>query len=107
MTLKKTMGVYYRLEESIGIIEFDLPDSKVNLLTADVMKRLDIILAEIKKNDRTKAVLVVSKKKDVFIAGADIKEIEGITKPEDGEEKARAGQKILDRLEDLPMPTIA
>lgn len=101
------MGVYYRLEENIGIIEFDLPDSKVNLLSSDVMQRLDVFLTEIRKSDRTRAVLLLSKKKDVFIAGADIKEIEGITKSDEGEEKARAGQKVLDKLEDLPIPTIA
>jgi 3-hydroxyacyl-CoA dehydrogenase/enoyl-CoA hydratase/3-hydroxybutyryl-CoA epimerase len=101
------MGVYYRVEGDLGFLEFDLPDSRVNLLTGDVMKRLDAILDEIKKNGRVKAILVMSKKKDVFIAGADIKEIDGITKAPEGEEKARSGQKILDKLEDLPFPTVA
>jgi len=52
-------------------------------------------------------VALRSNKKDVFIAGADIKEIEGITVSKDGEEKSLAGQRILNKLEDLPLATVA
>ncbi|MDP2654638.1 MAG: 3-hydroxyacyl-CoA dehydrogenase NAD-binding domain-containing protein [Candidatus Omnitrophota bacterium] len=101
------MSVFYRKDGHFGFITFDLADSKVNLLTADVMKRLDTLLDEIAKDAALKAVIIESKKKDVFIAGADIKEIEGITEPHEGELKARSGQKILDKLEDLRVPTVA
>ena len=52
-------------------------------------------------------MVLLSKKKDIFIAGADIKEIEGIAQAEEGRQKARAGQDILNKLEDLKVPTIA
>jgi 3-hydroxyacyl-CoA dehydrogenase/enoyl-CoA hydratase/3-hydroxybutyryl-CoA epimerase len=101
------MSIVFQIQDNIGSIEFDLPDSKVNLLTADVIRRLDAILDELKNKETLDAVLIRSKKKDIFIAGADIKEIENITGPKDGEGKSRAGQDVLNKLEDLKVPTVA
>ena len=101
------MSITYREENNTGFIEFDLKDSKVNLLTAAALQELDKILDLLAGKSALKAVVVQSKKKDIFIAGADIKEIEGITQPEEGRQKAKAGQDILNKLEDLAVPTVA
>lgn len=101
------MSVTYHVTNNIATIEFDMPDSKVNLLTSDCLLRLGNICDEIKRQPGVKAVVLVSKKKDVFIAGADIKEIDAILLKEVGVEKSKAGQEILNKIEDLPMPTIA
>lgn len=101
------MSVNYREEKNIGYIEFDLEGSKVNLLTSAVLKELDSILETVRTKTGLDAVVLISKKKDVFIAGADIKEIEQITDPRDGEAKSKAGQDILNKLEDLKIPAIA
>jgi 3-hydroxyacyl-CoA dehydrogenase/enoyl-CoA hydratase/3-hydroxybutyryl-CoA epimerase len=101
------MSVTYREENNIGCIELDLEGSKVNLLTAAVFKELDSVLETVKTKTSLDAVVLISKKKDVFIAGADIKEIEQITDPRDGERKSKAGQDILNKLEDLKIPAIA
>ena len=66
----------------------------------------DKILDDIKNKD-LKALIIQSAKKDIFIAGADIKEIENITEVQDGKAKAQAGQRVMDKLEDLPFPTVA
>ncbi len=101
------MAISYNIKDNIGVIEFNQPDSKVNILTAEVIRKLDAILGKIKADDSLKALLITSGKKDVFIAGADIKEIEGITESKDGEMKSRAGQDIFNTLEDLSIPTVA
>src|SRR6185503_4022891 len=101
------MGVFLKKINSIAQVTFDLPDSKVNLLTAEVLKKLDGILDEIKSDPSLKAVIMQSDKPNVFIAGADIKEIEAITDPEVGAGKAKAGQDIFNKLEDLSVPTVA
>jgi len=99
--------VNYRVQENIGIIEFDRVDSKVNLVDSETMREFDTILGTIPKDPSLKAVWVMSQKSDIFIAGADIKEIEGITQSQEGEQKSRMGQEILNRLEDLKIPIIA
>ncbi len=115
------MSITYREENNTGFIEFDQTDSKVNLLTAAALQELDKILDSLAPagqrfpagkslpagKSSLKAVVLISKKKGIFIAGADIKEIEGITRPEEGRQKAKAGQDILNKLEDLAVPTIA
>jgi 3-hydroxyacyl-CoA dehydrogenase / enoyl-CoA hydratase / 3-hydroxybutyryl-CoA epimerase len=101
------MAVFYKEENHIGFITFDNPDAKVNILTGDVIRRFDAILDEVKSKNSVKAVVIQSAKKDVFIAGADIKEIEGITEVEVGKQKAQAGQNVFNKLEDMPMPVIA
>jgi 3-hydroxyacyl-CoA dehydrogenase/enoyl-CoA hydratase/3-hydroxybutyryl-CoA epimerase len=52
-------------------------------------------------------VVVHSAKKGGFIAGADIKEFLKIRTPAEGYELIRAGQAVLQQLEDLPCPSVA
>jgi 3-hydroxyacyl-CoA dehydrogenase/enoyl-CoA hydratase/3-hydroxybutyryl-CoA epimerase len=101
------MAVFYKEESNIGFITFDNPDAKVNVLNGDVIRRLDVILDEIVRKNTVKAIVLQSNKKDVFIAGADIKEIENITEVEDGKAKAQAGQNLFNKIEDLPVPVVA
>lgn len=101
------MPITFQEKDNIGIISFDDENSKVNLLSADNIKRLDQVLDEVAKKISLKALIFMSRKKDVFIAGADIKEIEKIVEPKDGEQKAKAGQDIFNKIEDLKIPTIA
>ncbi len=101
------VSINFKIENAIATIEFDQPGSKVNLLTSEVMRGLDLILEEIHHKSDLKAVLITSAKKDIFIAGADIKEIEGIREVKDAKAKSSAGQNILNKLEDLRIPSIA
>jgi len=103
---KVNMSVFYKEEANIGTITFDQPDSKVNVLNSATLMTFDKILDELKGKD-LKALIIQSAKKDIFIAGADIKEIENITELVDGKAKAQAGQRVMDKLEDLPYPTVA
>ena len=59
------------------------------------MKELAGIIAQLASMSDLKGLLVVSKKPDIFIAGADIKEIETITSSPEARLKAEEGQKIL------------
>ncbi len=101
------MSVEYKEESAIGFITFNDPASKVNVLNAQVIMRLNTIFDEIKSKNSVKAVVVRSAKKDVFVAGADIKEIEAITDTADAKVKAKAGQDLFNKLEDLTVPTVA
>ncbi|VAX37333.1 Enoyl-CoA hydratase / Delta(3)-cis-delta(2)-trans-enoyl-CoA isomerase / 3-hydroxyacyl-CoA dehydrogenase / 3-hydroxybutyryl-CoA epimerase [hydrothermal vent metagenome] len=101
------MAITLKIEGTVGFIEFDQEESKVNLLTAEVIMQLNRVLDELKTHKNLSVLIIISKKKDVFIAGADIKEIEKITESADGERKAKAGQDVLNKLEDLCVPTIA
>lgn len=100
-------NIKFKFHENIVVIEFDMPDSKVNVLSTPVMEELKNILAQLNERTDVKGVLITSAKPGIFIAGADIKEIEGIQEPRFGTEKSKAGQAILNDLEALSIPSVA
>src|SRR5580692_1495351 len=84
----------------------DTPGTSTNVLSAAVLRdlaaQLDYLAAQ-----RPAGVVIRSAKQNGFIAGADIKEFLQIHSPEQGFELVRAGQSVLQRLEDLPFPSVA
>jgi 3-hydroxyacyl-CoA dehydrogenase/enoyl-CoA hydratase/3-hydroxybutyryl-CoA epimerase len=90
----------------IAVVEFDLVGEKVNKFSTPVMMRLKDVVEELRKSS-FKAVIFKSMKPKIFIAGADIEEIKGMTTKEQFNDAVKAGQEIMNMVEDLPMPTIA
>jgi len=101
------VAILYKEEDGIAFITFDQPDSKVNILSSGVLLELDKILDQLNNQSALKAIVIQSAKKDIFIAGADIKEIETISEISDGKSKSQMGQRIFNKIEDLPVATIA
>ncbi len=101
------IAVFYKIKDDIATIEFNHPNAKVNILTGDVLRQFNGFVTQSENNPQVKVLIIRSAKKDVFIAGADIKEIEGITTLEEGERKSQFGQNIFNHLEDLQIPTVA
>jgi 3-hydroxyacyl-CoA dehydrogenase/enoyl-CoA hydratase/3-hydroxybutyryl-CoA epimerase len=84
----------------------DTPGTSTNVLSAAVLRDLATQLDDIAAK-RPAGVVIRSAKPGGFIAGADIKEFLKIQSPEQGFELVRAGQAVLQRLEDLPCPSVA
>lgn len=97
----------FKIVDEFVVIEFDQPDSKANVLSAASLQELQQIFLQLASKQVLKGVCILSCKPDIFIAGADIKEIEKITSASEGQAKAQAGQKILNDLEKLAVPTVA
>lgn len=90
----------------IAVIEFDLPNEKVNKLSTSVMGELKGHLEKL-RNTNYRAVVFKSNKAKIFIAGADIEEIQKLKTADEVEAAVKGGQDIFNMIEDLPMPTIA
>ncbi len=95
------------IDGDIGTLEFDTPDSSVNILSSVALTELEQHLDEIAGRSDIKILLITSGKKSIFIAGADIKEIESITDPQEASEKCTRGKQVFDKLEELPQMTVA
>lgn len=91
----------------VARLVFDLPGEKVNKFSYVVMMELSKLLDGLSQNKDIKAMAVLSGKKDVFIAGADIDELQKIQTEDEAYEKSRLGQEIFRKLSSLPFPTIA
>ncbi|MCM8775166.1 MAG: 3-hydroxyacyl-CoA dehydrogenase NAD-binding domain-containing protein [Candidatus Omnitrophica bacterium] len=94
-------------EGGIAILEFDQPDADVNVLNSQNLLELKHLLAEIGSRHDLKAIVITSAKDRIFIAGADIREIEKISSTTDALEKAEQGKVVLKMIEDLEIPTLA
>ena len=85
----------------------DRADAKVNAFNAAVMQELTAVLQELSTRSDIRFLFIKSGKQDVFIAGADIKDIQAIGDAPDAEKKSGEGQEVFNKLEDLPFPTMA
>jgi 3-hydroxyacyl-CoA dehydrogenase/enoyl-CoA hydratase/3-hydroxybutyryl-CoA epimerase len=100
---------HWRIEtdaDRIAWLVFDLHGSSTNTLGQAPMRELNDCLAEIEAA-RPRAVVLRSAKDGGFVAGADITEFSGLTDLEQAYRLVRTGQQVFDRLEALPIPTVA
>ena len=70
-------------KNGVANLVFDLPNEKVNKLSAPVLEELEKALNVIDGNKAIRILLITSHKQNIFIAGADINEIKAITDPKD------------------------
>ncbi|MEM7645759.1 MAG: 3-hydroxyacyl-CoA dehydrogenase NAD-binding domain-containing protein [Pseudomonadota bacterium] len=90
----------------VALIEWDHVGEKVNKMSTPIMARLEEIIKELNSSSY-KAAVIISRKKKIFIAGADINEIKGLKTEDDFAQAVQGGQDILNRIEDLKIPVIA
>ena len=100
-------GEPVRVETSEGIrtLTVDRPE-KLNALNSAVLEMLDARLAEAQNETDLRCLIITGAGDKAFIAGADIGELARLT-PLAGREHSRRGQALLDRIENLPFPSIA
>jgi len=93
-------------ENGIGILTFDKPDTEINVLSGQHLGEFRDQVTAIAARRDLKGLLITSAKPRIFIAGADINEINGIVTEKDAFEKAEQGKQIFQVLEDLNIPTV-
>jgi len=92
--------------DSIAWLTLDCPGESTNTLGRAVITELDDRLHEIGKA-RPRAVVLKSNKAPGFVAGADVREFSALDDEQQAYELVRAAQRVFDRLEGLPCPTVA
>jgi 3-hydroxyacyl-CoA dehydrogenase/enoyl-CoA hydratase/3-hydroxybutyryl-CoA epimerase len=94
-------------KNGVANLNFDLPNEKINKLSAPVLAQLEKALNVIDGNKGIRVLVITSAKKDIFIAGADINEIKAIRDEKEAFEKVSRGQNILTKIAELKIPTLA
>ena len=93
-------------EDGIAWLLFDKKGSSANTLSAPVLTELNAVLDKLER-ERPRGLVIRSAKAGGFIAGADITQFEGVADPSQIETSLTGGHEVLDRLDRLPVPTIA
>ncbi|HEX8898967.1 MAG TPA: 3-hydroxyacyl-CoA dehydrogenase NAD-binding domain-containing protein, partial [Chthoniobacterales bacterium] len=94
-------------EDGICLLTFDRPESGANIFDAATMDNLREHVDAIEKDASLKGLIVISAKKSIFIAGADLKTL--LRKAQTGELRGfiAEGQKVFNRLAALKVPSVA
>jgi 3-hydroxyacyl-CoA dehydrogenase / enoyl-CoA hydratase / 3-hydroxybutyryl-CoA epimerase len=94
-------------QDGICVLTFDRPESGANIFDAATMNNLREHVDAMEKDASIKGVIVISAKKSIFIAGADLKTL--LKQAQTGEMRGfiAEGQKVFNRLAALRVPSVA
>jgi len=103
-------SIRYEVKESaqghkIAVIRIHRPEA-LNALNKQVLNDLKMVLHELGSKREVRCALLTGEGEKAFVAGADIKEMEGLS-PAQAREMAVQGQGLLQKFEELPFPVIA
>ncbi len=96
--------------ENIAWAIFDQQDSSTNTFGNETTRELaDIVAAteEAARRGEARALIFMSGKDKAFIAGADIREFENLTREKDVEDAVQQVTAVFDRIEHMSIPVIA
>ena len=90
---------------AVSTLTIDRPKA-LNALSAQVLKELELALAEVKARPEARALIVTGGGEKAFVAGADISEMQAYSTTQ-ALAFAEAGHRVFAALEALPLVTIA
>ncbi|MFL5579181.1 MAG: fatty acid oxidation complex subunit alpha FadJ [Gemmatimonadaceae bacterium] len=85
-------------ERGVAVITFDLPDEPVNKLSEPFVDALTSAVEAAQRDIEVRAIVLMSGKPDIFIAGADIEQFLDFRTVGDAERASREGQGMIARL---------
>ena len=94
-------------EGGVAVVWLDQPGERGNKISLDLLDEFKALLDETERDGDVKGVVLISRKEDNFIAGADIDRIREAAGPEYAESLSRQGHVLLNRLEKFRKPVVA
>jgi len=93
-------------DDGVAMVWLDHPDKPVNTLTPATVAEFNDHVLPLMDDDSVRAFVVVSAKRDTFIAGADLDVIEGLD-AEQISQMSRDGNALLEAIHTGPKPVVA
>jgi 3-hydroxyacyl-CoA dehydrogenase/enoyl-CoA hydratase/3-hydroxybutyryl-CoA epimerase len=94
-------------DNGVAVVWLDQPGEKVNTISIDLVDTFTAILDSLEKDETVKGIVLISRKPDNFIAGADIEKFKDTKSPEEAEMLSRQGHILLNRVAAFPKPIVA
>ncbi|WP_144352806.1 short-chain-enoyl-CoA hydratase [Sporomusa termitida] len=98
-------NVLFENYDGVGLITMNRPQA-LNALNAATLAELDCLLDDVAKDAAVKVVIITGYGDKAFVAGADITEMRPMSALE-GRNFGKSGQRVFNKLENLPQPVIA
>lgn len=93
--------------DGVAVIFFDQQGSRVNTLETAALREFGEVLDTVERDPGIKSAVLISRKKDSFVVGADIKEFLTFETPSQVTALIREGHTLLGRLERFSKPVVA
>ena len=94
-------------DDQICVLTFDRPGSSANIFDLRTLKETAEELDFVAGAAELKGLIIISAKRSIFIAGADLHMMSAAASPEEVRELIELGQKVMNRLASLRIPTAA
>jgi len=94
-------------ENGVAIVWMDQPGEKVNKISIDLVDEFKTMLDGLEDDDTVRGIVLISRKPDNFIAGADIEKLKDMTSTAEAEMLSRQGHVLLNRMAAFPKPIVA
>lgn len=91
----------------VVVIWMDEASSRVNTLNQQAVSAFSTALDQLEQNNRARGAVLISRKADTFIAGADLNMLRSMESKEEVRALIAEGQRLLNRLARLRIPTVA
>ncbi len=98
--------IQQEIKDTVLILSLDKPDEKVNTLDEAMMAQFLEILLFAETSDEVSGIVLISRKKDNFIAGADIEMFKSRETAMDLEKLSLDGHTILNRISAFKKPVV-
>ncbi|BBM81706.1 fatty acid oxidation complex subunit alpha FadJ [Candidatus Uabimicrobium amorphum] len=107
MSNAESKDVILQKDDGVALLWLDRQGEKVNTLSVKTLDSFSKLLDELEKDPEVKAVVLISKKKDNFIVGADLDVLQTFDKAEDAQKASQDGNDLLTRVSKFPKPFVA
>ena len=96
-----------RISDGVAWLELNVADEPVNKITRSIREELRQALESLCLDDEVQAAILISRKVDQFIAGADVDEFAGLRTRAEALSLVREGQALVNRFETIGKPLVA
>jgi enoyl-CoA hydratase len=98
-------NLLWRVEDGVGVVTFNRP-KVLNAMNARTFDDLELLLEFVERDSSVRALVFTGAGEKAFVAGADIAAMSEMG-PVEARHFAETAHRIIERLECLPIPTIA
>lgn len=98
-------NIRWEVEEGIGTLTIQRPKA-LNALNAETMEEIEVLVDQIAEDKSVRVVILTGDGEKAFVAGADIAYMQNMS-PVEGTKWGETGQRVFQKIEDLPQPVIA
>jgi 3-hydroxyacyl-CoA dehydrogenase/enoyl-CoA hydratase/3-hydroxybutyryl-CoA epimerase len=100
-------NLWVEIQDGTAFLRLDTAGKTLNVLSRKALVDIDTALDRIASEKNVRGLVVTSAKPTSFLAGADIHEFAHIAGPHEASALSASGQRLFDKLEALPIPSLA